>query len=400
MSLLVIYNPVCGDSTAEQFFHTHVIPRLHAADRIPTEIFRTRGPGDAGIEVLNFLNRYKGDITVVLGSGDGTLHEIVNHLAFANTGMRDDDQSFRAIHFVLVPCGTANALYASFFRPAPSQKMVAYKLQSLEAFLGAPTSKPLTLSLTSLLGPHHGQGDPRPVASIVVTSTALHAAILKDSEKLRKEIPGIERFKVAAQQNILKWYASHVKLLPTPSSGVVHIYDPGKGDFVPCGHSNASDSPLDVPGPFAYFLSTVNVDRLEPEFRINPMISTSPPMDTSMDVVIVRPQRDPTFTLDTPQAREKFVQKIVAVLTTAYRDGIHINLRYSENGDITESGGGNTVVECFRCGGWEWIPDETDQDAHLVCADGTIFEIEKGGRAACRAVSRTDTTLRDFYVHV
>ena len=415
MSILVIYNPVCGDSTAEQFFNAHVIPRLHAANRLPTEIIRTRAPGDAGIESLSFLNRHKGDITVVLGSGDGTLHEIVNHLAFATDA---HDQSLRAIHFVLVPCGTANALYSSSFRPIPPQETVAYKLRSLEAFLGGSTSTPLTLSLASLvgpLGPHQGQGDPRLVGSIVVTSTALHAAILKDSEELRKEIPGIERFKVAAQQNITKWYSSRVRLLPIPSSGTVHTYDPEKGDFVPSGDSNESGSALDVHGPFAYFLSTVNVDRLEPEFRINPTISKIPPTDASMDVVIVRPQRDPTFTLDTPEAREKFAEKLVAVLTTAYQDGSHIHLHYSEKGDITESGDGNTVVECFRCGGWEWIPvrcfgfcllratdtlkDETDQDAHLLCADGTIFEIEKGGRAICRAASRIDTTLTDFYIY-
>lgn len=354
MSLLVIYNPVCGDSTAEQFFNAHVIPRLHTANQIPTRIIRTRGPGDAGTEVLSFLNRHKGDITVVLGSGDGTLHEIVNHcLTFATDA---HDQSSRAIHFVLVPCGTANALYASLFRPTPTQEAVAYKLRSLEVFLGASTSRPLTLSLTSLVDPGLGQGSYRPVASIVVTSTALHAAILKDSEKLRKEIPGIERFKVAAQQNITKWYASHVKLLPIPSSGVVRAYDPGSGEFIPSSESNENDSALDVHGPFAYFLSTVNVDRLEPEFRINPMMSKSPPTDASMDVVMVRPQRDPTFTLDTPKAREKFVAKIVTVLTTAYQDGTHINLRYSQNGDIIESGDGNVVVECFRCGGWEWIP--------------------------------------------
>lgn len=356
MSLLLIYNPVCGDSTAEHFFNTHVISRLHAANRIPTEIVRTSAAGDAGIKVLDFLNRHKAHITIVLGSGDGTLHEIVNQLAFAadSAEMREDDQSF-SIHFVIVPCGTANALYASLFGPPP-QEAVAYKLRSLEAFLGASTPTPLTLSLTSLLGPLGDQGDSRPVASIVVTSTALHAAILKDSEKLRQEIPGIERFKVAAKQNITKWYAGHAKLLPIPSSGVVQTYDPQKGDFVPPGDSNASHSALDVHGPFAYFLSTVNVDRLEPEFRINPMISKSPPMDTSMDVVMVRPRRDPTFTLDTLQAREKFAEKTVAVLTTAYQDGNHINLRYSENRDITDSGDGITVVECFRCGGWEWIP--------------------------------------------
>lgn len=417
MSLLVIYNPVSGNSTAEQFFNDHVIPRLYTANRIPTQIVRTRAAGDAGIEALSFINRYKEDITIVLGSGDGTLHEIVNHLTFAtDAGMRGDDQSF-PICFVLVPCGTANALYASLFRPPPPQETIAYKLRSLEAFLGASTPRSLTLSLTSLLGPLAGQSNSRPVASVVVTSTALHAAILEDSEKLREKIPGIERFKVAAQQNITKWYASRVKLLPIPSSGIVHIYDPRKGDFVLPDDSNAGHSALDVHGPFAYFLSTVNVDRLEPEFRINPMISKSSTMDTSMDVVMVPPQRDPTFTLDTLQAREKFAEKTVAVLTTAYQDGNHINLRYSENGDITENGDGNTVVECFRCGGWEWIPvrcscscllsvtdiplkDETDEDAHLLCADGTIFEIEKGGRATCRAAPRIDTTLRNFYVHI
>ncbi|KAF8136233.1 ATP-NAD kinase-like domain-containing protein [Boletus edulis] len=396
MPILVVYNPVCGDCTAEHFFNTHVIPRLHTANLIPTEIIRTRASGDAGIETLRFLNRHKRDVTVVLGSGDGTLHEIVNHLAFT-TDVEDD----RVIHFVLVPCGTANALYASLFRPAPLEETVAYRLRSLEAFIGASTPRLLTLSLTSLSGPlgsHRGPHDSRPVASIVVTSTALHAAILKDSEKLRKEIPGIERFKVAAQQNITKWYASHVKLLPIPSSGVVLTYDPEEGDFVPFG-SDVNGSALDVHGPFAYFLSTMNVDRLEPEFRINPMVSKSPPTGASIDVIMVRPQRDPTFTVDTPKAREKFAEKTVAVLTTAYQDGIHINLRYSLNGEIT-GGDGNTVVECFRCGGWEWIPDETDQDAHLLCADGTIFEIEKGGQATCRATSRTDTTLRNFHIHV
>ncbi|KAG8217405.1 ATP-NAD kinase-like domain-containing protein [Butyriboletus roseoflavus] len=352
MSLLLIYNPVCGDSTAEQFFTTHVITHLHTANRIPTEIVRTRAPGDAGIQVLSFLNRYAGDTTVVLGSGDGTLHEIVNQLAFAtDAGMCEDDHF--PIRFVLVPCGTANALYASLFRPPPPQETVTYRLQSLEAFLGASTPRPLTLSLTSLLGSLCGQGDSRPVASIVVTSTALHAVILRDSENLRKEIPGIERFRVAAQQNITKWYASHVKLLPIPSSGVVHTYDPQKGDFVPSGDPSANHSALDVHGPFAYFLSTVNVDRLEPEFRINPMISKSPPMDTSMDVVMVRPQRDPAFTRDTLQAREKFAEKIVTVLTTAYQDGNHINLRYLRMGisqtvvtvirslNVSDVGGGN-----------------------------------------------------------
>jgi len=399
MPVVVIYNPVCGDSTAEQFFNAHVIPRLQTgtAAQIPAQVIRTSAPGDGGRQVLDLLNRHKGDITVVLGSGDGTLHEIANHLAFTTDG----EQSF-PVRLALIPCGTANALYASLFSPH-SQEPVAYRLQSLDAFLAASTTKPLTLSLTSFVGspcPNRGLPDPRPIASVVVTSTALHAAILRDSEKLRKEIPGIERFKVAAQQNITKWYASRVKLLPIPSSGVVHTYDLQKGELVPVGNPSSSCSALDVHGPFAYFLSTVNVDRLEPEFRINPIITKLPPTETSMDVLMIRPHRDPTFVTDTPQAREKFAEKVVAVLTSAYQDGNHISLRYSEDGNLTRDGHGSTVVEYFRCGGWEWIPDETDKDAHFLCADGSISEIEKGGRAICKVASRTDMTLRNFCVYV
>ncbi|KAF9232010.1 ATP-NAD kinase-like domain-containing protein [Melanogaster broomeanus] len=391
MPILVIYNPASGDCTAQQLFHSHVIPRLHSANAIPTEVIPTRGPGHAGVEVINFLEKYGGDTTVVLGSGDGTLHEIINQLMGVSLKGARQNVPSSAVHLVLVPCGTANALYSSMFKRTPEQDAVAYKLRSLEAFLIGSTPKLLTLAFTSLSGPPASQQtQSRVVLSAVVTSTALHAAILEDSERLRKEIPGIERFKVAAQQNITKWYSSCVKLLPMPSSGVVHIYDPDEGDFVPHDDSSEDNPILDVYGPFAYFLSTVNVDRLEPEFRITPMTSKSPALDASMDVVMVRPQRDPTFGLDTPQARQKFAGKAVAVLTAAYQDGNHINLRYSENGDITEGGTGKTVVEC--------LPDDIDERAHLLCSDGTIFTIEKGGRAVCKAALPTDNT--GFLVHV
>ncbi|KIJ17273.1 hypothetical protein PAXINDRAFT_130988 [Paxillus involutus ATCC 200175] len=397
MPVLIVYNPASGDCTAEQFFNSHVIPRLHNARVTPTEIISTKAPGHAGVEVINFLEKYEGDATVVLGSGDGTLHKIINQLAFVT--LKDARKNVPAVRLVLVPCGTANALYASLFRRTSQQDAVAYKLQSVDAFLRGSTLKPLRLAFTSLSGPPvPQQSPPRIVLSAVVTSTALHAAILEDSEGLRKKIPGIERFKVAAQQNITRWYSSHVKLLPMSSSGVVHIYDPEKGDFVPHDDSNEDNPTLDVHGPFAYFLSTVNVDRLEPEFRINPMVSKSPALDTSMDVIVVRPQRDPTFGLDVPQARETFAKKAIAVLTAAYQDGNHVNLRYSEDGDITEGGTGKTVVECFRCAGWEWIPDVNDERAHLLCSDGTIFRIDKAGRAICRAALTTDNA--GFFIHV
>jgi len=41
------------------------------------------------------------------------------------------------------------------------------------------------------------------------------------------------------------------------------------------------------------------------------------------------------------------------------------------------------VVEYFRCGGWEWSPDDSDQDAHIVCLDGAISRIPNQGKVSC-----------------
>jgi hypothetical protein len=168
-------------------------------------------------------------------------------------------------------------------------------------------------------------------------------------------MPGIERFKVAAWNNITRWYSSQVKLLPTASAQAVEIYDPDHKTFVAYQGSN-DHGIVDVKGPFAYFLSTVNVDRLEPAFRITPLASEFFSSGASLDIVIVRPHRDPTFVADTIETRKAFAEKATVVLQAAYQDGNHINLKYTDDGKITAEGTGPTVVEYIRCGGWEWIP--------------------------------------------
>jgi hypothetical protein len=60
--------------------------------------------------------------------------------------------------------------------------------------------------------------------------------------------------------------------------------------------------------------------------------------------------------MDTIEARNAFAEKSNAVLTAAYQDGNHINLRYTDDGKITSEGTGPTVIEYIRCRGWEWIP--------------------------------------------
>jgi len=356
MSLLVIYNPVCGDGTAKSFFEQEVLPLLERHGKNVEKIVATESAGHAGTILVDFLESVEGEINVVLGSGDGTLHEIINVVSSAELkGVRAVAPPSR-LHFVLVPCGTANALYSSLFLPTSHEKHTAYRLRSVQSFIDGSGTVPLTLAITTLLAPPSERKRPRVAISSVVVSAALHASILHDSESLRKEMPGIERFKVAAQNNSTKWYNSFVKLLPSPSARVVQVYDPSTQDFVDHPESDEYDPIVDLDGPFAYFLSTVNVDRLEPAFRITPLASKIPPAEPAFDVVIVRPMRDPSISWDTPEARVNFVAKMWTVLGSAYTNGTHINLRYAANGEIVSDGGGPTVVEYMRCGGWEWIP--------------------------------------------
>ncbi|KAH9951423.1 ATP-NAD kinase-like domain-containing protein [Amylocystis lapponica] len=388
---LVIYNPICGDRKAKQLFDDHVIPLLQQNNKTIDKVLSTEHPGHAGSFVVEYLEAAEGPLTIVLGSGDGTLHEIIETLN--NTplkGLRASTPPTK-ISFALVPCGTANALYASLFPSSAQDDPAQYKLKSVQAFLGSPNTVPLTLAITTLSSAPHVRKPPQVAVSAVVASTALHASILHDSETLRASTPGIERFKVAAAQNITRWYHAYVKLFPTQSAGVVELFDPAAGRFVPHPQSAEDDDPIiDVGGPFAYFLSTVNVDRLESAFRISPRASEEPADGPALDVVVVRPFRDPSCLMDSEETRAAYASKVGAVMGAAYQDGAHTQLRYAADGSITTEGDGETVVEYYRCGGWEWEPDEIDERAHFLCADGDIHQIEKLGKATCTAAAPVD----------
>ncbi|KAG7452776.1 uncharacterized protein BT62DRAFT_879642 [Guyanagaster necrorhizus] len=394
MPLIAIYNPASGDRTAKasffnptcQFFDDHVQPFLASKGQVVDKVFETERPGHAGEILYRYLKDKQGDLTVVLGSGDGTLHEITNFLSA--TKVKAEGSLPFHLDIVLVPCGTANALYSSLFPPATDALDVAYKSRGLESFISGSNTIPLTIAITTISSPPSSTKRPDVTISAIVVSTSLHASILHDSEALRNEHPGIERFKIAAAKNANKWYYSHVKLLPT-STGLVQQFEPSSNTFIDHPESQLYDPIVDLSGPFAYFLSTVNVDRLEPAFRITPLARDLPTEGPSCDVVIIRPFRSKTK-MDTPEAREAFIPSLYSVLGGAYQNGAHVNLRYHGDGSIRTDGDGSWVVEYIRCGGWEWIPDDIDEGAHLLCSDGEISTIPKGGRAVCSAALPTE----------
>jgi diacylglycerol kinase family enzyme len=200
MPLLALYNPISGDGTAEAFFTNHVLPFLSKHRKTIDQTFATQSAGHAGQIITDFLTSRQlqdDEVTIILCSGDGTLHDIINFLqsfAFEEPGAGPVAQ----LNFVLVPCGTANALFASLFPPVfgiDTVSDVAYKLQSLQAYIEKPASQtiPLNLARTTRTSHPSAKKDPQVIISLVVISTSLHASILHDSEKLRKTMPGIER---------------------------------------------------------------------------------------------------------------------------------------------------------------------------------------------------------------
>ena len=103
------------------------------------------------------------------------------------------------------------------------------------------------------------------------------------------------------RQNCTRWYAASTKLYPHEGAGVVEVYNSETNSWVPHEQSTEDEPIVDLNGPFAYFLSTVNEDRLEPAFRITPRGRDvlSPKENTAvLDVVIVRPMRDPSYEMD------------------------------------------------------------------------------------------------------
>lgn len=333
-SLLVICNPISGDGSSRQFIQENVLPLIQGHQY---ELHETKQAGSAGELAAEFLRKQHVDTLVVfvISGGDGTVHEVINGIGIPS----------RPVQLVICPQGTANALYSTLFPLSHDKSTAEYRLRSLRAFLNGRIRR-VTLTQTCIL--ESDNHVTKTILGVVVASTALHASILDTAERLRPSIQGIERFKVAAAENISKWYHSNVRLFSR--SGSVQIYDPTIEAFTSLGSSK-----FELPGPFVYFLSTVNVDRLEPAFEISPVFSKLPPTCEEMDLVVIRPLRDPFLKHDSPINRMSFVQNLTAVLHAAYVQGSHIALRY-QDGVPTASGDGPFVVEYLRCSGWELTP--------------------------------------------
>ncbi|GAA6010704.1 hypothetical protein JCM10207_005805 [Rhodosporidiobolus poonsookiae] len=441
----VVLNPHAGkgNGAAKQWWRSVVLPILSEIsgwadsgtdDLLSWKEWETEKAGDGervGREIAERLKSGDEEVTgrkhalMVLG-GDGTTQEVLNGLLVGEDG----ETRLVPVELVVLPLGTANALYSHLFPPTlpafPSSSPL-YPLHSLLAFLTSgctssaapPVSDavaftghvsppaeplPLALALNTLpsTAPSVAGSGPKKVLTAVVTSASLHASILHDAEALRASHPGVERFKLAAQKNATRWTDGKLTLRGRP-----RLYDPTTEAWVDKGDAGGI---VEVDGAFAY-LTAALVDRFEPNFVVAPFRSPrsalSPSSDNgedgSIDLVLVRPLRHaPTAALAAQggdaaaKAREEFVKRVWEVSGAMYDGGKHVALRYGTDE------GGETIVELWRAGGFEWKPAgkvegsdaESALKGRLVCLDGAVHDLGDGGALNVEALGTSETGVR------
>lgn len=393
--MLIISNPASGYKSGPHFIENSVIPLLnkHAVTFTLKETNAPEHAGELAKEYLNSLGDAKNAVILISG-GDGTIHEVVNAL-YADLASSDPKPpTWPELQLVLVNSGTANALYYSIYplvvgpdilrlvnETLPGADVdVASRLQSLVAYLtGAGTTRPLALARNTVFS--KDGSTKRSLLSIVVASTALHANLLHTSEDLRATIPGVERYTEAAKQNLDKWSHAKARLISSSKYLPISIYDPRLDKFVEC---SPDEHALD--GPFAYFLSTLNVDRLESGFVITPLASKIKPGPHTVDIVAVRPLRSPQVKGDTAEARQQFAQILMGGMGAA-RSATHTDIRYPKDPEskasVSADEDGPLLVEYYRCSGWEWVPVSTCVSAKCYVLNSELVGERVSGRIVC-----------------
>ncbi|QRV86236.1 diacylglycerol kinase catalytic domain-containing protein [Ceratobasidium sp. AG-Ba] len=396
--MLIISNPASGHKKGPKIIEEFVLPLLNKYS-IGFTLKTTNAPGHAGELAKEYTSTL--DVTnkaiILVSGGDGTIHEIINALYADLASSNPPPPTGPELQLILLNSGTANALFHSIYPllatpdvqefvrglfPTADMETIS-QLQSVIAYIrGANNIRPLTLARNTTF---RADGTvSHCLISVVVASTALHANLLHTSEELRDSMPGVERFTEAAKRNLDKWSHAKVHLKPVSQESPVQVYEASSDSFAGCSFGQ-----ITLDGPFAYFLSTLNVDRLESGFVITPLATRIKPDNGTMDIVVIRPLRSPQITEDSSQSRQNFAQVLMGSMGAA-RSATHLNVRYYHQKDSQEtpsaSGDGPSLVEYYRCAGWEWVPENGSKDAAYMCVDGAILELEDGGRATSECI--------------
>jgi diacylglycerol kinase family enzyme len=270
-------------------------------------------------------------LRLILASGDGGIVDLVNSLLD-----QPHSSDYVAPEVVLLPLGTANALYHSI-NAAPTQN--TWGLSALSS----TTSKPLpTFTATFSPGsrllrneatvkaplPTNTKAEPM-LHGAVVFSWGMHASLVADSDSAAYRKYGIDRFKMAAKE----------ALYPADGS-LPHAYRARVSVLNAAGEWKTMEKQEHL-----YTLATL-VSNLEAPFCISP---ESKPLDGSMYLVYFGPTSG---------------DEAMRIMGLAYQGGKHVE---------------DKTVRYEKIGGMKIEFEEEDERWRRVCVDGKIVVVEKGG---------------------
>jgi diacylglycerol kinase family enzyme len=165
--MLIISNPNAGDKSGPALLKDVVLPFLERQlPSIKVQLKETTAPGDSGLLARDYLEKYslgelQEDPVIMVSGGDTTVHEMIEKIASMPVKRR--------AKLVLIPSGTANAMYHSMFPPKSREGFInglpsplrqeaeqateqaRSKLYSVLCFLSNGPIKPLQGTRTSII---------------------------------------------------------------------------------------------------------------------------------------------------------------------------------------------------------------------------------------------------------
>ncbi|KAI9790601.1 MAG: hypothetical protein M1816_004932 [Peltula sp. TS41687] len=350
----VLISTGSGTGRAASFFDNVVQPTLEALN-ISENAYRVHHTRSSQtIRELTrsiFLPRAQEGIrqTLILLSGDGGVHEIVNELL--SSGVDNLSTSYQAPAIGLLALGTGNAIAHSLELTRRSSSL------GLREFLEG-TPRPFSLFHVhfspgaKILTDEGRTGAPIPTApgdgvhgviyGAVVLSYGLHASLVAESDTPEYRKHGSQRFQMAAEQ-----------LLSPPDASGPHVYKAKVSMLRLSDHDR--EEWIEIPRQeHAYILNTL-VSDLQENFTISPSSHRS---DGQMYLVHFGPMSG---------------ANIMRLMTLASQGGKHIE----------DESVGYEEVEGVRI---EVSPEEEEERWRRVCVDGTIVRLEKGGWVEVRKV--------------